>query len=948
LVTIDKVVFLRFPVVYRLKRNSAHLKRDSACLKGDSVSTGLFKPSLAAMILVCLCMGFGYAQDQTSTQTSTQTQNQTPDQKKTPASAPPPQPQATQSAKGSQPKADNQPKLENLPPAKETPETEQPASGAALRNENVFASKLDTDTQKADDSRLGVDYVVVMKPVVESSFYAAEDGKSPSSPSVLGRATFPNAWHGELFESLQNSVFNARTFFQVGPVQPSHSNQYGGRFSGQIPKLGTLTGTFGQNKVRGMVNGNALVPLPSERTPLTTDPATAAIISRFLAAYPDVAPNRTDFDPRALNTNSPQVINDIDSSLRLDHSFGAAHQLSLFDTISRQNIQAFQLVAGANPDTSIHSQRAQATYRYVPSEATEFSLGAEFLRNRSDLHPEPNAVGPRVRLGRVIDNLGPDDMYPLNRVENTFRWGAVGYHSISGGKHRLTFGGDLYRYQLNGFEQSGQRGNFSFSNNFGRSALENMLLGIPTSYSINVGNMYRGFRNWTTNTFIADQWTVTNSLQIYIGVRHTLSTVPVEVNNLNSLPYKTDWNNFSPRFSFAWRAPAQWLVRGSYSISYGEILPVTYSQVRLNPPGSITVQVANPSLVNPLAGIDLNAPNVRSSIIQFSPDLVAPYSHQYGISFEHSFGDTLHIELAYLGSRSLKLLNFYQMNRADPVPGIPLTTATVNDRRPDPRYYDVFDIVNSGIAYLDAARFTWSIPNRWGLSAGGSYTFSKALDEGAIYTSTAANKDLFNRSQWQYETLKDKKGLSNFDSPHDFTFYATYNVPRLPGHSALLNGISRGWQLSAIATIRTGTPFTVYVGSDSPGFGNVDGSGSDRPNILDPSILGATVGNPDTSTQILSPSRFSYIAPGEHRGNLAFNAFRKQGIRNVNASVNKEWRWDSGRRTYLLRFRAEAFNLTNHPQFDAPQNALSAPSFGKITNTLNNGRVFQLGLQLSL
>jgi hypothetical protein len=47
-------------------------------------------------------------------------------------------------------------------------------------------------------------------------------------------------------------------------------------------------------------------------------------------------------------------------------------------------------------------------------------------------------------------------------------------------------------------------------------------------------------------------------------------------------------------------------------------------------------------------------------------------------------------------------------------------------------------------------------------------------------------------------------------------------------------------------------------------------------------------------------------------------------------------------------FRAEAFNLTNHPQFDEPQRNLSAPPFGKITNTLNDGRTFQLALRVTL
>ena len=63
-----------------------------------------------------------------------------------------------------------------------------------------------------------------------------------------------------------------------------------------------------QQKTRGMVNGNVLAPLPSERTPLATDPALRDYIQRVLNSYPNEVPNRTDIDPRMLNTNSPQRV----------------------------------------------------------------------------------------------------------------------------------------------------------------------------------------------------------------------------------------------------------------------------------------------------------------------------------------------------------------------------------------------------------------------------------------------------------------------------------------------------------------------------------------------------------------------------------------------------------------------------------------------------------------
>jgi hypothetical protein len=820
-------------------------------------------------------------------------------------------------------------------------------AGAALRNENVFASKLDNNTQKADNQRLGGTYTILTRQPVEMKYYGAEYGNTPIQPPVLGRpSALVDTWHGEIFETMQNSVFNARTYFQSGPVLPSRMNQYGGRFTGRVPKWGFLTGSFGQTKNRGMVNGNVLVPLPSERTPLTTDPTLRPIVERYLSAYPQQVPNRTDIDPRALNTNAPQSIDTLDASLRLDRSTGSRGMLSLFHDFNRQNIRAFQFVAGQNPDTAIHSQSSQITYRLSLSDSTEYSFGVGYTRRRSDLHPDPTAVGPRVNVGGVIQGLGPGGQYPLNRAENTFRYGAIGTHRLAGGRHRLTFGADLSRYQFNGFEQNGTRGSFGFSNNFGHTALENLLLGQPTGYSVRVGNHYRGFRTWSTEVYLADEWNVTPDFQLYFGLRHSMTTVPVEVNGLNSFPFKTDRNNFGPSFSFAYRGPKDWVARGNYSISFGVIFPVTYSQIRYNAPGVIALSVNNPDLADPLRGIDVSVPNQRVSPIRFSPDLATPYVHQYSFSLQKAVGP-MTLDFAYLGSRLIKPLAGLSLNRARVVPGIPLTTGTINQRRPDQNYFDVTEVVNAGIAYLDAGQFSWRFRAFRGFTGGGAYTFSKALDQGAMYNSTAANNDLFSRSQSEYFNLQDQKALSQFDSPHSLTLFFAQQTPAFKSFARPLAAIAGNWQISGVIAAKTGTPFGVSSGSDSPGFGNVDGVGSDRPNILNPDILGMSIGDPETSQQLLNRANFAFIQPGDLAGNLGRNTFRRGSIFNVNASIAREWRF-GGSRPYTLRFQGDAYNLTNHPQFNRPQNNLTSPSFGKITNTLNNGRVLQFGIRLVL
>lgn len=836
------------------------------------------------------------------------------------------------------------------------PKTEAPApvarpartsltAAAARRNENVAVNRIDRDVLKEANIRLGVNYSLLPLAPVETNAYSSEVGRPLAELSVLRPAPIASGWHAELFANHQNSVFNARTFFQVGGVKPSRQNQYGGRFTTKVRGLGDVTGNFTQRKIRGMVNGNVLVPLANERTPTTTDPALRAVITRYLSAYPNELPNRPDFDERALNTNAPQSTNEIDGNLRLDRALGTRARLFLSHTIARQAVDAFQLVAGQNPDMNIHSHRSRATLVWTPSALTELSFGAGFTRTASLLALEPNAVGPRVRMGYQIEELGPDSHFPINRAQNTFRYGIVGSHRLKP-RHTLTFGGDAARLQLNGIETNNARGLIWFTSNFGRTAIENLRLGAATTYEVTVGEFSRGYRNWGANLFVADRWRVHRRLELYYGLRFNMEGAPSEVNRWEQVPYGCDCNNVSPRFHIALELPHGWMLRTGYTTSFDAIPPVTYGQLRYNPPHSFYIQVQNPDVLNPLRNIDVRNRNTRSSPTYFAPDLVSPYAHQYNLSLERKLGQA-NLRLGYLGSRTIKLLNAFAENRAEPVPGIPLTTATVDLRRADPRFYDVKWIVNGGIAFLDAGTVSLDLPRWRGHGGGLNYVFSKSIDEGSDYTSTAANRDVSRgRAQAQYEAFRDRRGLSNFDSTHSLILYHTYDLPK-PGAHGWQKLLLHDWQINHSTLLKTGTPLTLYVGSDAPGFGNVDGGPSDRPNILDPSILGRTVSHPDMAEQLLSRDKFGYIVPGERRGSLGKGTLRRARIFNWNAALTRRWRLP-GAAERAVQFRAEAFNLTNTPQFDEPNRNLNATAFGKITNTLNDGRIFQFGLRLIL
>jgi len=815
-----------------------------------------------------------------------------------------------------------------------------------MRNENVAVNRIDNNAIKEANVRTGVAPAFVEEFRAETGYYAAEFGR-PAAPAPLPSAPVRvSGYHGEVFENHQNAVFNARTFFQAGPVQPSRRNQYGFRATGAWTPAVFFSASGSQRKVRGMVNGNVLVPLASERTPTATDPAVRALVSRFLAAYPAELPNRLDFDPRALNRNAPQRIDDLDGAFRLDGALGRRGKVSASHSLTRQNVRAFQLVAGQNPDNEIHTHRAQAGWRGAISPAAEAAVGFVFSRTRSVLLPEPNAVPMRVRVGYQIEELGPDSEFPVNRAQNSFRYGAAVTRRSPA--HELTAGGDLARYQLNGLETASARGYFAFTANFGRSAIENLRLGTPSFYEVTMGEMHRGFRNLAANVYLADRWRVRPGVQLYFGIRHNLVTAPVEVNGYNAKPYACDCNNVSPRFSLAAPAPLGWLMRTSYTVSFAEIPAVTFQQVRFNLPHVRYFQVQNPDLLQPLGRATTASSDVRSSPTVLSPDLVSPYVHQFGLSLERKAAAGSMLRLAYIGSRHLKGMGAYVVNRALPSPTIRLALDTVDERRADPRYYEVRQIVNAGSGHFHGGQVSYDLPSWRGFRANLSYVFSKATDDGQDFAATAANRDLSRgRSQSEIDVLADRKGLSNFDATHALLTTWSYELPRIARLHGFVGRLLDGWQLAGVTLHKSGTPLTLYIGSDAPGFGNVDGSASDRPNILDPSILGRTLSHPDTAPKILSRDKFAYIRPGELRGNLGRNTFRKARIGNMNASLSKQWVWRS-RREWRAQFRAEIYNATNTPQFDEPQRNLSAPPFGKITNTLNDGRVFQFGVRFIL
>ena len=811
-------------------------------------------------------------------------------------------------------------------------------AGESRRNENVQFNLIDNNAQKEMNGRMGITATVFDEFRADRTYFGGELGNRPTAPYHLAPVR-GNGFHGTLFETHLNSVFNARSFFTVGGLPPAHENNYGFSFGRRLWKGAAITMDGSQNRIRGNVNGNILVPLPSERTPLATDPALRSIVQRLIDAFPDAAPNRPDINARMLNTNAQQKIDDDAFSTRIDQALSERDTLTMRHAFTIQKVDAFQFTAGQNPDTTTRAHTAQIGWNRAWSASTNSTLTAMFDRVTSLLVGEPNSIGPAVNFSNAISALGPPSQIPVNRAQNRFR--SSGGIRQSRGAHEWYAGAELSRRQINGFEVSSHRGTLQFRNDFGRDIVTNFRTGTPNRFSGATGNIHRGFRTWEPNAYVGDSWKATSSLTVQFGLRWDAVSTPKEVDNLSQLDYPCDCNNFAPRVGLAWSPGRRaGVFRAAYGAHFGEIFPITFTQVRYNPPNNQKFEIQAPDLLAAFTRLNVAVdPNARASIFAIPADLRTPYSHVYNATWEPRLSKAVRVQLGYVGSRSYKLFLMNYTNRALLNTTLPLITATVTDRRPDPRYHDLRRISNGSRGYFDAARAS-VVLNRWrGIAVDASYWWSKAIDLGASYTNTATGDDgRQSQSQTEENAWADIKGASAFDQRHAWLVRSTYATPRLPVGADWLRRAIGSWDVGSVVLAKTGTPFTVITGSDGPGFGNVDGDQGDRPNLLDASILGRTIGHPDTSVGLLTRSAFAYIRPGERRGNLGSNTFRKAGIGNVNASLARNFALAGDRR---ISVRAESLNFFNTPQFAEPWKELTSPNFGFITNTLNDGRAFR-------
>jgi hypothetical protein len=853
-------------------------------------------------------------------------------------------------------------------------------------NPNIFLYRMDLNSLRRRITIVrGTDPQYIGEFLPERNYFGAEYGAPLNEFVLLNRRSPVPRWTYSAAESLEYGVLNARPFFNVGPLRSARVNQYDLSAGGPLiaDKL-SLSARYAHLRDSSNVNGNVLVPKANERTPRADDPSVRAIVANLLRAFPSELPNLRE---RHLNTNALQEIENREGFLRLDFKQGENSALAFRYSITDYAEDPFELVIGRYPQTDLRNQgwRSSWTYNFSPSSVGQFGLDLDRataslkLTERYRNLLSPLGLGTAVPdvdfKGDSLQDLGPGTQFPRYRVQNRFQFYG-GVTKITG-RHSLKAGGGIARVQVNDLQSDRSRGTLIFTDDFRDprcsaaadfrcSEIENFLLGKPSQLNITLGNLYRGFRNWEHFFYVGDQIRLTSSLSLNLGLRYELQTAPSEVNGLTDVGYSTDGTNFAPRVGFAWNpGGGELAVRGGYGISYGSVFPVTYQFARFNPPAIRTLQISAPDITRLLSIPHEQASAERTALNRLSPDLVTPYSHQYSLAVERPLPGSLFVRLAYFGSRSFHLFTHNVYNRARPVPetevGTNNRTDNINARRPDPGYYDITQIESNSNAYYDAAQVALEKRLSRGIAFRATYTFSKSIDLGGDFTNTASgveNPPEYGLTSSEFASRKDdQKGWSLFDTPHNLTVSYTFALPSI-GHITGWQGLLlRDWDISGTTVFQSGIPFHPHTGADGPGLGNVDGVQQDRPNLLNPALLGKSFDDPDTSGALLGADTcvreiflrcryFDTNIPPGGRGNIGFNTFRKDGTSNWNFSIGKAFRfrrWGEA----SAQFRAAFLNLFNHAQFEKPGFNVTSPSFGQITNTVNRGRVTQLSLRVN-
>jgi hypothetical protein len=634
-----------------------------------------------------------------------------------------------------------------------------------------------------------------------------------------------------------------------------------------------------------------------------------------------------------------------------------------------------------------------------------YTAPSDFTFNRFFTGPNVDNRIPTINLSGSTGAQYTSNWTPWNNKADDYQ--LRDDVSWTKGRHqfKIGVGWALYKKAQDWFQET--QGNFSFNGNYTGNDFADYLLGYSNSYSENAVKNTGYWNNVSWDLYFQDNYRVNNRLTLNLGLRwdgipHTyeantnmsnfypqlynpanaailnpgdqtissaspglgaspnpIITTPLYLNGvgicgkggLSNGCVNGAWKNFGPRLGFAYdlTGSGKTVIRGGYGIMYERIQGNdVYNNAGAVPfganYGSPNVSLSNPT-VSLLSGTPIPASIPINSFTGMNQNLYAPpRSTQFSLGIQHSIGRGV-LTASYVGTQN-RHQNYYTETNLPAeglLPGFVTSTAldqTYNANVPYLGYNSVKlaeDEANGDYNSLQLSFRGTTLGNDLTYQVG--YTYSHTNDS---YNSGGSAGDLYAVSDpylgWKYDY-----GRAITDIRNNFFTNFVYQIPLLKNSgNKLLKTTLGGWEVSGIVMAISGAPLN--IGLNGQNVASVVPNTANRPNVT------GGGSNPHTVQEWFNTSVFSMPAAGAW-GNEPHNGVDGPGRQNWNVSLFKNFIFNQERGTNL-QFRAEFFNIWNHPQWigDAQQGGIStnfgANNFGQVTSAYDP-RVVQLALKFS-
>ncbi len=835
---------------------------------------------------------------------------------------------------------------------------------------------------------LGVDGIAEFE-VLTDTYSAQYGGNGAVVNAALRSGT--NNYHGSAYEYARNSAMDARNFFDPASKLPFSRNQFGGTFGGPIKANKTfIFGNYEGLWQSLTVPVTTVVPdqnfrngyLPcAEAFGVSCDPTTGLAnvgvnpsIASYLNTFP--APNGTELGNGSAYNNSglTQPLHENYGVVRLDHNLSSTDSLFGSYEFDDANLTALPNPVTTDDDTQ-RNQYLTFEERKVIS-PTMLNVGHfAFVMSKIDVQTRynPNLLvipgsGIQGSIGVLgLNGIGGNDIAKelVNRF--TFR----DQLSWVKGRHSLQLGLEVVRHYIDATIPIVNGGLVDYYPLGPESSFQAFLqdqafvfVGVPT----NANNADRAMRHTNLSPYIQDKFQVSHRFVLNLGLRYDFETNPIEENNqlYNLINPYTDATfthvshafehnitkyNLEPRVGFAWDVfgNGKTAVRGGFG-AFAD-LPLEMQVIiayLFNPPIYNVTEILFPTIPNPFgSGLTVGLPGGGQQT-EYNPKM-NDYIMEYNLNVQQQVFSHTVLTMGYIGSRANHLFIGQETNPCLPTSILPDGTIfrdpTKTCTPTNPNLGSIVDRYAGGTSNYNS--FQVALDRSFGnnVQFRTAYTYSKCLDYGSYYTGNDSIGPNGQTAGLQAGNLANTHGNTDygpcdFDLRNNWTSNIIYNLP-FRG-----NRLKEGWQLGAIASVHSGTPYSVYDGTDQA---NV-GAGGAADNAERPDLVPGHSNNP-TGVRIaplpnnqkevfgFDPSAFQ-LQPAGIFGNLGRNTLVAPGVREVDFSFSKNTRITE-RTSAQLRF--DAFNIANHTNFGFPNASLAAGvAEGQITSTATTSRQLQL------